>query len=323
IGRIDHTVRSVEPSPDELGYRNRMSFTLRRLGSNRVIAGLHGLEDPLRLIEVDSQCLLPEPAVARAWVGLRRAWGRNAQRLPAGRELRLTLRGTKDGRVTLLIDGGFGAGRPDELLERVDELVSIRQRPETGSALRILAGSSPTVDAWAGDEVEVSGAAFLQVNRRAAAALEDWVGERVGPADGLRITDAYCGIGVHGRRLAGRGARVTGIEMDPAAVAEARRLAAGSMTFLEGRVEHRLAEMLPADVVILNPPRTGLHRDVSRALAQIAPRRIVYVSCDPATLARDLGRIGTAFRVVSVRCFDLFPQTAHVETVVEAECATS
>lgn len=323
IGGIEHTVAAVEPSPREFGYRNRMSFTLRRLGSHRVVAGLHALEEPARVVDVDDECLLSEPAVAAAWIGLRRAWGPNALRLPAGRELRLTLRGTERGQVTLLIDGGFGTGRPEELLERVGELVAIRHRPESGSTHRHLAGSAQVADLWNGDDVEVSSAAFVQVNRQAAVALEDWVEDRVGPAEGLRVTDAYCGIGAHGRRLARKGAVVTGIDVDGAAVTEARRFAAGSMAFLEGKVEDRLGEAVPADVVILNPPRTGLHRAVCALLAETPPRRMVYVSCDPATLGRDLDRIGAGFRVATVRCFDLFPQTAHVETVVELECVTS
>ncbi len=323
IGGVDRTVASVEPSPREFGYRNRMSYTLRRLGSNRVIAGLHRLEEPARLIDVDDHCLLPEATVAKAWIGLRGAWGPNAQRLPAGRELRLTLRGTDPGQVTLFIAGGFGTGRPEELLERVPQLAVIRHRPQSGSATRLLAGPARIPDVWNGEDIEVSGPAFVQVNRQAASALEDWVEDRVGPVEGLRVTDAYCGIGAHGRRLARKGAIVTGIEVDGAAVAEARRLAAGSMAFLEGKVEDRLGEAVPADVVILNPPRTGLHRAVCGMLAETPPRRMVYVSCDPATLGRDLDRIGTGFRVATVRCFDLFPQTANVETVVELECATS
>jgi 23S rRNA (uracil1939-C5)-methyltransferase len=323
IGGIDHTVDAVEPSPLEFGYRNRVSFSLRRLGSARVIAGFHALEEPARLIDVGDECLLPETAISKAWIGLRRAWGPNAQRLPAGRQLRLTLRGTEHGEVTLRVDGGYGSGRPDELLERVPELVAIRQRPETGKRVRLLGGRTRTADEWNGEEIEVSGSSFLQVNRQAAAGLGDWVATRVGPAQGLRVVDAYCGVGAHGRRLARRGATVTGIELDASAVAEARRLAAGSMTFLEGRVENRLGDALPADIVILNPPRTGLHPSVCRTLNEAGPGRVVYVSCDPATLARDLGRLGDRFRVADLRCFDLFPQTAHVETVVELECATS
>ncbi|HEX2094276.1 MAG TPA: hypothetical protein VHG28_17875, partial [Longimicrobiaceae bacterium] len=99
-------------------------------------------------------------------------------------------------------------------------------------------------------------------------------------------------------------------------VAEARRSAPAGAAFEEGPVEAILPAHLPADLVILNPPRAGVAAEVAEQLAAAPPRGIVYVSCNPATLARDLKRMGGAFRLESVRSFDLFPQTAHVETVV-------
>ena len=74
--------------------------------------------------------------------------------------------------------------------------------------------------------------------------------------------------------------------------------------------------------MILNPPRAGLDPAVPEALLEAPPRRVIYVSCDPATLARDLERLGARYRIGSLRCFDLFPQTAHVETVAELICDT-
>jgi 23S rRNA (uracil1939-C5)-methyltransferase len=87
---------------------------------------------------------------------------------------------------------------------------------------------------------------------------------------------------------------------------------------LQGRVEEILPTVLPADVVILNPPRAGLDARVTAALNGVGerPRAIIYVSCNPATLGRDLARM-PGYRIASVRGFDMFPQTAHVETVCE------
>jgi len=82
-----------------------------------------------------------------------------------------------------------------------------------------------------------------------------------------------------------------------------------------------LRELKAPDLVITNPPRTGMDARVSEALERLAPERVVYVSCDPATLARDLGRL-PGFRIAEVSAFDLFPQTAHVETVVVLERAS-
>jgi 23S rRNA (uracil1939-C5)-methyltransferase len=320
IGRLETEPPPVAPSPRETRYRNRVSFALRRLGSGRVVAGFHALGDPGRVIDVDGRCLLPEMAVAAVWDRLRAAWGPDARRLPSGERLRLTLRGTADGEVALLVEGGFAPGRPDELLAAVDGLAAVWHRPEGAPAV-LLAGAPTLRERWGGEEVELGGAAFLQVNREAAALLEAYVLEAVGPPAGLKVVDAYCGVGIHARRLARAGAAVVGIELDPDAVAAANRDAPPGARFFAGAVETLLSEHLPADAVILNPPRGGLAPEVAETLATNRTERIVYVSCDPATLARDLRRLGDGFRLAAVRAFDLFPQTAHVETVAVLERA--
>jgi 23S rRNA (uracil1939-C5)-methyltransferase len=118
--------------------------------------------------------------------------------------------------------------------------------------------------------------------------------------------------------LAHDGVRVVAIEFDRDAAARcAAALPPGSRS-IAARVEDALAQSLPADVVLINPPRTGVHESVSATLQGIhrPPRALIYVSCDPATLARDLSRM-PRYRVVSLKAFDMFPQTAHVETVCE------
>jgi 23S rRNA (uracil1939-C5)-methyltransferase len=84
-----------------------------------------------------------------------------------------------------------------------------------------------------------------------------------------------------------------------------------------GKVEDVIGGLVPADTVIVNPPRTGLESAVTAVLRAAPPRRLLYVSCDPATLARDLARLGaTPDRLTLVRAYDMFPQTSHVETLV-------
>jgi len=325
IGGLDVPRPEVTPSPQEFRYRNRVSFTLRRLGAGRVVAGFHEVDRPGRIVDITDACLLPEPAVARAWGALRRAWGDDAHRLPSGRELRLTLRGAAGGEVTLLVDGGYSPGRPEELIASVPALAAIWHRPAGAQDWTLLAGSATVTEQWSDEEVALSGVAFLQVNRAAAAALEEHVFTlaRRATGPGARVVDAYCGVGLHARRLAREGAAVVGIELDPSAVNEARRAAPPGAEFRLGRVEDLLPAALPADLVILNPPRRGLHAAVPETLVARPPARLIYVSCDPATLARDLARLRPAFRLRSLHCFDLFPQTTHVETVAELECATS
>lgn len=321
IAHVEVELPSVVGSPQEFRYRNRVSFTLRR-DRGRVVAGFHELEQPDRLLDVTGACLLPEEPLARAWDDLRGAWGPEARRLPSGAELRLTLRASAAGAVTLGVRGGYATGRADELLAAVPALSAVWHRAAGAGDYTLLAGDAALSEVWSDEQVELSGDVFTQVNRGAAALLERHVLERVlehGPA---RVLDAYCGVGLHARRLERAGMDVVGIEAHPAAVAEARRAAPGSR-FLEGTVERRLAEALPVDLAILNPPRTGLSLPVVAGLRAEPPARLLYVSCDPATLSRDLRRLQDDWRVEGVRCFDLFPQTAHVETVVEMRCVTT
>jgi 23S rRNA (uracil1939-C5)-methyltransferase len=312
VGGLALAAPAVEPSPREFRYRNRVTFTLRRLARGRVVAGFHALEEPDRIVDLDGRCLLPEEAIAAGWQALRESWGEDAALLPAGRQLRLTLRATLSGALALLVEGGSGDGEPAGLLQRVPGLRSV-WRVEAGG-VRLLAGEEELGESWSGEEVRLRGGAFMQGNREAAALLEAYVHGVIGAAAGLRVVDAYCGVGLHARRLARAGASVTGVELDAGAVAEARR-AAPAARFIGGTVEDHLEGLLPADLVILNPPRTGIAAEVAALLGASPPRRIVYISCNAATLARDLRRLEAAFEVADLRCFDLFPQTAHVETV--------
>jgi len=324
IGGIDAALPPIEPSPHELRYRNRISFTLLRLSAGRIVAGFHPLDRPARVVDVTGACLLPEPAIAEAWDALRRGWGAGASRLPSGRALRLTLRSTAKGSVSLLVDGGYGAGRPDALIEAVPALGAVWQRHTPSAEPVLLAGAASLDEEWNGAPVRLEGGVFLQVNRDAAAILQAHVLARAGAdLEGAKVVDAYCGIGIYSRALAERGARVVGIELDAAAVREAVRAAPRAVRFIAGRVEDALPHELPADLVIANPPRAGLDAAVCAALGGAPPRRILYISCDAATLARDLARLGDAFTLRSLHCFDLFPQTAHVESVAELVCATT
>jgi 23S rRNA (uracil1939-C5)-methyltransferase len=322
IGGLPVEAPEVVPSPSEFRYRNRVSFALRRAEHGRVLAGFHALGEPDEIVDMDGACLLPEEPIARVWDALRREWGPDAQRMPSGATLRLTLRANAAGEVSLLVEGGYGPGRPDELVARVPGLVSVWHRPREAAA-ELVAGAPGLPETWGDETVELSGAAFLQVNRGAAALLEAHVAELAGDVAGLRVVDAYCGVGFHARRFARAGAVVVGIELDQQAVDEAMRAAPEGARFVQGPVEELIRAELPADLVVLNPPRAGVHADVAGALVQAPVERIIYVSCNPATLARDLRRMGGVYRLESVRGFDLFPQTAHVETVVLLVAATS
>ena len=301
LGRRD--APEVVASPKSTQYRNRVSFTLRRVRGGRVIAGFHALDRPAHVIEIKGECVLPEEPIDRAWKALRRAWGPGARALPAGGRLRLTLRNEPAG-VSLVVSGGAKGWRPESLLEAVPQLSGVVHRPDAAEAT--------TAEGEGGQDAVSLG--FEQVNTEAAALLRAYVLDESGEPS--QVVDAYGGTGAYGRPLAERGASVIGIELDPDASAEARRDAPASFAMRTGPVEELLPEALPAELLILNPPRTGVGSEVCDVVLASPPERIVYVSCDPATLARDLSRLTERFEISAMKCFDLFPQTAHVETVV-------
>jgi len=175
-------------------------------------------------------------------------------------------------------------------------------------------------------ELEASPGSFLQANpwtaRRVYETVLEWAA--LGPGD--RVVDLFCGIGPLSFYLATRSGRVVGVEEAPGAVRDARanqrRNRLYNVRFEEGRVD----EVLPAlgdcvgrgGVVTLNPTRHGASAAVLGGIAALEPRRIVYVSCDPDTLARDLDRLAAlGYRTARVRPFDMLPQTEHVEVVAE------
>ncbi|HRN53163.1 MAG TPA: methyltransferase, partial [Gemmatimonadaceae bacterium] len=160
------------------------------------------------------------------------------------------------------------------------------------------------------------GASFAQVNPEMAAQLHAAVVQRVMAHAPQTVVDAFSGAGDTAAAIAAQRVRVVAIEADEEATAyAATRLAQGSRA-IAARVEDVLPAHLPADVVILNPPRSGVDAKVTAALLKTPPKAIIYVSCDPATLARDVSRL-PGWAVHHIECYDLFPQTAHVETLCE------
>ncbi|MCG8469558.1 MAG: hypothetical protein MJB57_15360, partial [Gemmatimonadetes bacterium] len=309
------------PARARLGYRNRVTFTLRRSGG-RAIAGYHRLTGP-RLLDVDT-CPLAERAIDGAWRALRASWGRGAGSLPRGRELRLTVRGAADGSAGLYVEGGSDEGDADAVLSRVPELVSYWWRPE-GASWRHLGGTAALVERWDGFDVPLRPGAFLQVNREIAPVIDRHLETELGPPGDRRIVELYAGVGLRPLRWAKRGARVTTVEADDGAVETGRdvtRRAGLAVDARHERVEAFLSgPALEADLVVVNPPRGGLSAAAVDGLSAIRAERLAYVSCDAATLARDVGRLAGAWSPVFGQPFDAFPQTGHVETVLWFEPA--
>jgi 23S rRNA (uracil1939-C5)-methyltransferase len=166
-------------------------------------------------------------------------------------------------------------------------------------------------------------ASFFQTNSEMAAQLQNIVVEFAAPKPGEKIMDLYCGSGFLTLALAKAAERVIGVELDDAAVEIARGNAKlnniANIDFRSGATEKllaaALAEMSP-DTIVLDPPRAGLHPKALEALMGSTAKRLVYVSCNPRALARDLKTLLTKYAIEKNRCLDLFPHTPHIETVI-------
>ena len=301
IGKVDAPRPSVEASDREWRYRRKLTLALRRRG-DRWIAGLHRY-DTAEVFELED-CPITDERVMAAW----RLVLAQQDKLPNAHELRGAVRLLGSG-FSFTLEGARDWANHREFMAGIADLAELWWQPEDKSR-RLLASREAPASA--------AGAAFTQVNAGVAGRLRDWVLSLATAQTPATAVDAYAGTGDIAVALAEQGARVVAIEIDrDAARVAAGRLPTGSRA-VAAAVERALPDALPADVVVLNPPRAGVDASVAACLRaqEQPPRSLIYVSCDPATLARDVRRF-ERYRIKSLRGFDMFPQTAHVETVCE------
>jgi 23S rRNA (uracil1939-C5)-methyltransferase len=304
IGKRDVPPPEIHAGANVWRYRRKLTLALRRTGE-RWMCGLHAFDDPSRVFPL-KDCRISDERLMVVWREILAASAHFPQAIQLRGAVRLL--GDSTNRAAFVLEGGRDWDSHETFFEAVPSLAALWWMPENG-ARRLLGDRR---------EKREPGASFAQVNPEVAVTLETFVVDAVMAHAPATVVDAYSGAGDAALALAARGVRVVAIELDAEASAwAASRLPAGSRA-VTARVEDAIRNTLPADVVILNPPRTGVDARVTSALASIAtaPRAIVYVSCDPATLARDLSRL-PGWTIARLTAFDMFPQTAHVETVCE------
>lgn len=308
IGRRATEVAAVVPSVRPWRYRRKLTLALRRRGG-RWVAGLHPYDAPGDVFAL-ADCPITDERVLDVW---RAVLGAGAL-LPAdGPALRGAVRvvsaADEPTRATFTLEGGRRWG-VDAFADAVPALAAVWWEP-AGGRRRLVVDRRGNA---------LPGASFAQVNPVVAAELARAVVDAVLAFDPAHVVDGYAGAGDTAVALAVHGVYATAIELDPEAARYAADRLGRAGRALVGRVEDELGGALPADVVVLNPPRAGLDARVPETLEVAAtradgPRGLVYVSCNPATLARDLARL-PSYRVRRVQPYDMFPQTAHVETLV-------
>lgn len=245
---------------------------------------------------------------------------------------RVGLRGRRSHELVPLPEAGCLAAAPgpfpaqlNELTEGVESL-SVVRAANTVSVLadgKLLIGP-PRVREKAGKfSFQVAASGFWQVHPRAAETLLDAVMEGLRPRPGDLALDLYCGSGLFAAGLDHAGAEVFGVELDREAAANAR-VNVPRGRFLALSLTKALRRLPPGvDLVVLDPPRRGAGAAVVARVADLAPRAVAYVACDPASLARDLADFAVRGYVTDrIRAFDLFPMTHHVECVAILKPAT-
>jgi 23S rRNA (uracil1939-C5)-methyltransferase len=315
LGGIDpKVVRPIVRAPAELGYRRRLSLRV----DGREVGFLEGASHDLVPVE---RCLLGQERLhgaiplARAFVAALATRVNRVEVVATGDDDRIALVAQADGEQ-VASDAEVG----EELLRREPRLAALVLR---GRGYRRLWGDDrvrvPLVD---GDEMWLRAGDFSQVSDHGNAELIRIVLEHAAPTGEQRVADLYAGAGNLSLPLARRAAMVTAVERTPTAVEaareNARRLGIRNLELIAGPTESVLRGFVKRgvrfDTVVLDPPRSGA-AEATTSLLSLAPGRIVYVSCNASTLARDLKTLSRRYRVERVQPIDLFPQTYHVEAV--------
>jgi 23S rRNA (uracil1939-C5)-methyltransferase len=302
IGKLEIDAPEIVEALDEWRYRSKISMEAK------TAVGLHPYDRPNFVFPL-ADCHITDFKLMALWRELRGKLALLPQPLT-----RLTLRLDREERRHIIAES---AGEPwlnaeelrAALLGTIDREIVCWWQPVDGAA-RVVAGPATGFPATA----------FEQVNPGMGMITRRWAVEQLGDLRGQTVWDLYGGIGDTAALLVDAGASVVSVDADEQAVSWGRaRLP--TARFIAARAEDVVPSLPPPHAVVVNPPRAGLHWDVSLRLTGEPVPKLVYISCDPATLARDLQRLNVNYIVKEVRAFDLFPQTAHVETVAVLEAA--
>ncbi len=211
-----------------------------------------------------------------------------------------------------------------QIVSVVNNITSRKAGVAVGEYEILLAGDSCLKDRIGRFEFELSANSFFQTNTRGAESIYETVKKYAGLSGTETVLDLYSGTGTIAIFLADSAKEVKGIELVESAVADAEKNMRTNMIsnceFMCGDIVDCLPEITKKpDVLIIDPPRTGMHKHVVKQVLEMAPEKIIYVSCNPATMARDLGMIKEDYSVREVQPVDMFPHTYHIESVARVE----
>ena len=326
IGGLDgFELEEIEPAVERWRYRNKLEYSFGADGEGEATLGFHARGRWDRIVDVEDCKLASERGNAtRNEV---REWARFESIAPYdGRAEKGILRnlvvreGRRTGQVqTRLVTSPARFPRPPVDLHTAIEGPSGGTDGPTG-----VLGEERLREELGGLELEISHGAFFQTNTEMAERLYAVAGEYAGLSGSERVFDLYCGIGTIGLTMAARAGEAWGLEIVPEAIADAERNAErngiGNARFLAGNARTGVRPLIEKagkpDVVVIDPPRAGLSQKIVRRVIECEAPRIVYVSCNPTTLAPNAAQLVEAgYRLSRVRPVDMFPQTPHIECV--------
>ena len=310
IGKLTNLPEiTITVSPYHFGYRNQVQFHPTRAENAEAPIHLgYKMASSDEVLPIEKCLLIPEEMnELLSQIELESESG----------IARMAMRIDSDGEIMLVFEGE--SDEPPEL--SIELPVSSTYLSPDGRSLN-LGGNDALVYRVLGKEFLVSPESFFQVNLPMAEEMVRHVLTLIEGQEKLEILELYSGVGLFTHFLAPHASQLTAIESSPSACFDF----AGNLdefeniSLYEGSVEVILPEIVeqikPIDLVVLDPPRAGLNAKARQALIDLAPQEIIYISCDPSTLARDLKHFSEAgYNLQSVHAFDMFPQTAHVETM--------
>ena len=329
LGGLDgFELEPAEPAVEKWRYRNKLEYSFGER-EGRLALGFHRRGSWADVVDADDCLLASERNNAtrndiRQWAG-REGIPAYDRRSRAGVLRNLIVReGRRTGQLqTRLVTAPATFAKPPVDLHTIVDGPGGGTDGPTG-----VLGEELLAEVVAGLGVRVSPSAFLQTNTEMAERLYEIAADYAGLRGGERVFDLYCGIGTIGLALASRAGEVWGIETVPQAVADAeenaRRNEVANARFVAADVRLGVRPLLeragPPEVVVVDPPRAGLSRKVIRRVLECEAQRIVYLSCNPTTLAPNAAQLTEAgYRLRRVKPVDMFPQTPHVECVALLE----
>jgi len=300
IGKIENPpVRSTVPSPNPWNYRNHIQFHIS-------LDGKLGFQAPRshHVIPI-KECHLPETTINEIWPLL------DIDSIPGLDRLSLRMGIADDVHLTL------ESSDPHPVELEVYLPISVVHTGPGGSL--ILAGDNYINIMVSGRAFQVSSGSFFQVNTVMAEKMVQYVLENLAISENVTLIDAYCGVGLFSAFFSPHVKRVIGIESSPSACEDfvVNLDEYDNVELYEAAVENVLPNLnVEPDILIVDPPRSGLGHRTLDAILTLEPGKLVYVSCDPATLSRDARRLlGGGYHLDQVTPFDLFPQTYHIESI--------